>query len=88
MLNTSQFRVEFELDDGYGGLYPITASVRVWVESERVYAEVLEMEGPQDQDGAEISRLQKQADEEAIEKACDLWDAERPLRQEARFCGL
>lgn len=60
-----KYKVAFTFDDGYGGEYPITATVEIVGEE----ATVLEMDGLTDRDGGEIPRLQAEADEAAIAAA-------------------
>ncbi len=69
IVNTTVRKVEFELDDGYGGIYPVTAWVRVWREGNELKAQMVESEGPIDRDGGEIESLWKETDEKAIELA-------------------
>jgi hypothetical protein len=76
--NVRTFKVEFTHDDGYGGIYPCWAEVSV-AEANRKNLDgtvevvldiaINEMEGPIDQDGGEISRLQSAAEEQAMEAA-------------------
>lgn len=60
-----QYQVSFTFDDGYGGLYDLSATVDI----DGPNATVTYMDGLTDQDGGELPRLQAEADEAAIEAA-------------------
>lgn len=90
MANPKPYRrnVTFTFDDGYGGEYEITAIVELRIESERRYAEVIEMDGLLDRDGGWIDRLQKEADEKAIDVAWDEHDEFRRADVALAFAEL
>ena len=76
LVDKHDVKVRFTYDDGFGGEYDVTATVRFVPKPDAWHPCVVEMEGLVDRDGGELERLYKSAEEQAIEIAWSHFDPE------------